>query len=159
MSELLSFEDLSVGDEWKSDERLVTAEDVAKFADLTGDFDRLHTDPEFAKETPFGQPIAHGLLGLSFVAGLSSKKPAMNTVAFVGVKEWSFLHPVYFGDRVHVITRVTELSRHGRKRGRVIWKRSLLNQDAKVTQEGYLETLVACRTVAKRPHTNLKAAS
>ncbi len=159
MSELLSYEDLQVGDQWISEERIVSSDDVAKFADLTGDFDRLHTDEEFARETPFGQPIAHGLLGLSFVAGLSSKKPAMNTVAFVGVQKWSFLQPIFFGDRVHVVTEVSELSQHGRKRGKVVWKRSLINQDGRVTQEGYLETLVACRAAVKRPAVNLKAAS
>ena len=145
MSKLLAFEDLEVGDRWVSPHRIVTERDVTQFADLTGDFDRLHTDAKFAEETPFGRPIAHGLLGLSFVAGLSSKCPAMDTVAFVGVQNWSFLHPVFFGDQVHVVTEVVELSRHGRKRGKVLWKRSLLNQDGRVTQEGTLETLVACR--------------
>ena len=161
MPNLLSFEDLQVGDQWISPHRVVSESDVANFADLTGDFDRLHTDKEFAADTPFGRPIAHGLLGLSFVAGLSSKCPAMDTVAFVGVKNWSFLQPIFFGDEVHVVTEVVELSRHGRKRGKVIWKRSLINQDGRVTQEGLLETLVACKVVAKRPSEteSLKAAS
>jgi acyl dehydratase len=160
MSDLLCYDDLRVGDRWVSPVRVVTEDDVAQFAELTGDHDRLHTDKEFASDTPFGQPIAHGMLGLSLVAGLSSTSPAMDTVAFVGVINWSFLLPVFFGDRVHVVTEVVELQPYGRKRGKVVWKRSLVNQDGRVTQEGHLETIVSCR-VAKRTvaASSLKAAS
>lgn len=162
MSDLLCYDDLRLGDRWISPTRIVTEADVNQFADLTGDHDRLHTDSEFAMKTPFRRPIAHGLLGLSLVAGLSSKSPAMDTVAFVGVTNWNFLRPVFFGDRVHVVTEVVELAPHGRKRGKVIWKRSLVNQDGLVTQEGNLETLVSCRVATKtavaEPN-KLKAAS
>jgi len=151
MTDLLCYEDLRIGDRWISPGRIVTEDDVAKFADLTGDYDRLHTDKDFASQTPFGRPIAHGLLGLSFVAGISSTSPAMDTVAFVGVSNSSFLHPIYFGDREHVVTEVTDLKDHGRKRGRVIWRRSLVNQDGRSTQEGIFETIVSCRAAAARP--------
>jgi acyl dehydratase len=161
MAELLCYDELRVGDRWISPERIVTEDDVIQFAELTGDHDRLHTDEEFASNTPFGRPIAHGLLGLSLMAGLSSNCPAMDTVAFVGVTNWTFLQPVFFGDSVHVVTEVVELRPHGRKRGRVTWKRSLVNQNGKITQEGHLETLVSCRAGSMQTvkTAKLKAAS
>ncbi|MCD6302041.1 MAG: dehydratase, partial [Anaerolineae bacterium] len=59
------FEDMSVGDVVTSPARTVTEADVTLFAGLSGDYNPLHTDAVHAETTPFGQRIAHGLLGLS----------------------------------------------------------------------------------------------
>lgn len=142
MSDLLHFDDVQVGDVWTSPARTVTETDVVNFAGMTGDFTALHVDHRYAQNTPFRQPIAHGLLGLSLLAGLSSRCPNMATAAFVGVRDWNFLKPIFFGDTVHVRTEVTEKSRHGRRRGQVIWHRQLVNQHGDVVQQGVFETLV-----------------
>ena len=148
MGELLFFDDLTVGDRWVSDSRQVTEADVVQFADLTGDYDPLHVDEEFAKKTPFRQPIAHGLLGLSLVAGIGSESPNMETVAFLGVQEWKFLKPVFFDDTLHVVTVIKALEPNGRRRGHVTWHRQLVNQDGIVVQEGLLLSLVACKSAS-----------
>lgn len=141
----LGFEDLHLGDRWVSGDRVIHEEDIQQFADLTGDQDPLHTDPVFAANGPFGKPIAHGLLGISFLAGLSSKAPSVQTSAFVGIRSWSFTKPVYVGDRVHVITEIIDLKPHGRRHGEVHWYRQLINQDGQKVQEGILVTLVSRR--------------
>lgn len=143
MAEYLYFEDLQVGNRFESPARTVTEADVSSFAGLTGDFDPLHVDHEFARQTPFRQPIAHGLLGLSFLAGLSSTCPRVRTAAFVSISDWKFLKPIYFGDTLHVLTEVAETRPNGRRTGRVIWRRQLINQKGEVVQEGTLETLVS----------------
>ncbi len=148
MDQLLFYEDLTVGDRWESDTRQVTEADVFQFADLTGDYDPLHVDEEYAKQTPFRQPIAHGLLGLSLVAGIGSKSPNVETVAFLGIQNWDFRKPVFFDDTVHVVTTVAKLEPNGRRRGRVTWKRQLVNQQGEVTQEGMLLSLVACKSAS-----------
>lgn len=145
MSEILCFEDLRKGDRWTSPARTITEADIVNFACHTGDFDPLHVDHEFAKQSMYRRPIAHGLLGLSFLAGLSSRSPAMCNLAFVGIRDWHFLRPLYVGDTVSVVTVVEELQPQGRRSGRVLWRRQLLNQDTAVVQEGILETLVATR--------------
>jgi len=142
MSERLYFDEMNVGDRWTSHTRTVTESDVSDFAGLTGDHDPLHMDHEYARSTPFGRPIAHGLLGLSFVAGLSSQSPAVHTVAFTGVRDWRFLHPIYFGDTVHVVTEVVKKSSKGRRRGTILWRRQLINERCQVIQEGEFETIV-----------------
>ncbi len=139
----LCFDELDVGDCWRSPARTVTETDVVNFAGLTGDYDPLHVDREFAAHTPFGKPIAHGLLGLSFVAGLGSHSPWAATVAFVGIKDWNFRRPVFIGDTVHVLTEVLHMRPKGRRCGIVAWKRQLINQSDEVAQEGTFETLVA----------------
>lgn len=140
-----AFEDLQVGDRWESDWRAITAQDLHEFAELTGDKDPLHTDPEFAAKTPFGQLIAHGLLGLSFMAGLSSQFPRVKTIAFVGIQDWQFLKPIFVGDQIRVKNEVRELLDYGRRHGKVIWRRQIENQHGTIVQEGTLITLVSRR--------------
>lgn len=139
----LHFEDLHVGDCWESRARTITEADVVNFACLTGDFDPLHVDHEFAKSTPFGKPIAHGLLGLAWVAGLGSNCPAVNTVAFLSIEKWDFLRPAHIGDTVRAVNEVVELAPKGRRYGQVTWRRKLVNQQGEVIQSGLLHTLVA----------------
>ena len=142
MNDVLYFDDLTVGKRWKSRARTITETDVVSFAGLTGDYDPLHVDHEFARQSPFGKPIAHGLLGLSLVAGLGSNHPAVHTVAFVGIRNWEFLKPAFIGDTVHAVNEVVEASAGHRRRGTVIWKRQLINQNGDVIQQGTFETLV-----------------
>lgn len=157
MKELLFYDDLKVGDRWISGDRQVTEADVAQFADLTGDYDPLHVDEAFASQTPFRKPIAHGLLGLSLVAGIGSDSPNVETVAFLGVQNWEFRKPIFFDDVLHVVTTVIHLEPNGRRRGRVTWNRRLVNQDGLVVQEGVLLSLVACKSASL--HRNLNAST
>ena len=142
MNEPLYFEEIQVGQQWKSGSRTVTETDVVMFAGLTGDYNPLHVDHEFARTTPFGKPIAHGLLGVSLVAGLGNHAPLVKTEAFVAIREWRFLQPCFIGDTVHVETEVVEVSERGRRRGSVLWKRRLVHHDGRVLQEGIFESLV-----------------
>ncbi len=143
MSRPQSYDELTIGDRWRSQARTITQADVVNFACVTGDFDPLHVDHETARTSTFGQPIAHGLLGLSFVAGLGLHSPWAATVAFTGIQEWRFHKPLYVGDTVHVITEILDKRPHGRRQGAVTWKRQLTNQKDEVVQEGTFQTLVA----------------
>lgn len=145
MDSSLFFEDIEVGKKWVSPRRTVTEADVISFATMTGDFNPLHVDYDFAAKSHYRQPIAHGLLGISWVAGLGSYFPSVNTLAFVAVRNWEFLRPLYFGDTVFVETTCIESERSGRRTGRVSWNRKLINQREQVVQEGVFETLVAVR--------------
>ena len=158
MNEPLHFEDLQIGDNWTSRSRTITETDVVNFAGLSGDYDPLHMDHEYAQQTPFGKPIAHGLLGLAWVAGLSSQAPAVNTLAFVALKDWRFLAPAYIGDTVHAVTEVSELHPNGRRSGRVIWRRKLINSRGDVLQAGMFETLVNLKHPLRRKDAPQKAA-
>jgi len=155
----LCFEDLHPGDSWTSEWREVTADNVADFAELTGDHDPLHTDQMLEVESPFGGPIAHGLLGLSILAGLSSTSPNVATLALIGISNWEFEAPIFFGDSLQVVTRVNETERHGRRAGRVTWLRQLINQNRRVVQQGIFVTLVATKVREKSTATRLNAQS
>src|SRR5687767_3304007 len=135
----LYFDEVDVGDTWSSPGRTITETDVVNFAGMTGDYNPLHVDHEFARATPFGRPIAHGLLGMAFAAGLGSCSPAMQTCAFVRIVDWKFLKPIFIGDTIHVETEIAAMEPHGRKRGLITWRRRIVNQHGVVLQEGTAE--------------------
>ena len=141
----LYFDDIAVDDCWTSQSRTVTETDVVLFASLTGDLNRLHVDHHFARQTAFGKPIAHGLLGMAWVAGLGSYAPLMQTEAFLGIREWRFIKPLFVGDTVYVHTIVKEKIDSSRRRGTVVWQRDLRRQDGQVVQTGIFESLVTKR--------------
>jgi acyl dehydratase len=94
----LYFEDVEVGQKWESLGRTITQADLVNFAGLSGDFNPIHIDHDFAATTPFRQPIAHGLLILSIASGLGLYAPPMRTLAFLELREWHMREPVFIGD-------------------------------------------------------------
>jgi acyl dehydratase len=142
----LYFDDVSIGQEWESLGRTVTQADIVNFAGLSGDFNPIHVDHEFARQTPFHQPIAHGLLVFAIASGLSLYSPPMRTLAFMNIREWHFREPVFPGDTIRVRTRVleTEVRARGR-RGVISWQRQVVNQTGNVVQQGVVLTLVEGR--------------
>lgn len=104
------FEEFEAGQKIVTAARTVTETDIVMFAGLTGDFNQIHVDAEFSKTTPFGQRVAHGLLGLSIASGLVVQTGFMEgtIMAFREVNEWKFVKPIYIGDTIHVETVVTE---------------------------------------------------
>lgn len=153
MHEPMPFEELSVGDRYESWARTVTESDVVGFAGMTADYGAIHVDHEFAADTPFHQPIAHGLLGLSWVPGMAHHCPWVRTEALLSVQDWKFLKPIFIGDTLHLVNEVVELEPKGRRRGRVLWRRQLVNQKGEIVQEGFFETYVATsRAAPKAPH-------
>ncbi len=106
----LYFEEFTVGQKIVTEKRTITEADILEFARLSGDDNRIHTDPEFSKTTPFGRQIAHGLLGLSVASGLAWQTGLMDgtVIAFREVREWKFVKPVFIGDTIHAELETTE---------------------------------------------------
>ncbi len=132
------FEDFEIGMKITTPARTITEADIVNFAGLSGDFNALHTDAEFAKQTMFGKRIAHGLLVLSIASGLAARQGFIEgtTLAFRGL-EWRFSAPVFIGDTIHMEAEVTELNPMPRlKGGQVLLKATVLNQDGTVVHKG-----------------------
>ena len=142
----LYFDDVEIGQEWESSGRTVTEADVVNFAGVSGDFNPIHMDHEYAKTTPFRRPIAHGLLVFAMGSGLGVTCPAMRTIAFVQVREWNFKEPLFIGDTIRLKSKVLEKTLRGRgRRGEIVWYRGVINHEGKVIQDGILVTLVEGR--------------
>jgi acyl dehydratase len=146
----LFFDDVEIGQQWESLGRTITQADIVNFAGLSGDFNPIHIDHEFAKTTPFRQPIAHGLLVFAIGSGLGVNAPPMRTLAVLEVREWHFRGPIFIGDTVRIRNSVA--SKEARSRGRrgvITWQRQIVNQEGKVVQEGVTMTLVEGRANQK----------
>ena len=81
------FEEFEIGFAAESASRTITETDVMLFAGLSGDYNQLHTDAEFAKGTPFGERVAHGLL----VLRPARLRVALTTVTLGGLALMSVL--------------------------------------------------------------------
>lgn len=142
-----AFDELKIGEEWESPRRTITETDVVLFAGLSGDYNPLHVDHSSAQKSPFGRPVAHGLLGLAVATGLMSQAPRVDTLAFLAILEWKFHRPIVFGDTIHAVSAVEALEPQANgRRGVVTWHRKILNQDGHLVQEGRTQTLVRGRS-------------
>lgn len=108
---MANYEKIKVGDSAEI-KHIVTNEDIKKFVELTGDDNRLHTDNEYAAETSFKKPVAHGMLGASFISTvIGTKLPGDGALWFSQSLE--FLLPVRIGDeltiKVEVIKKLESL--------------------------------------------------
>ncbi len=100
-------EDLTVGQS-ASYERTVTADDVEKFGEVSGDFNPLHFDDEYAKGTIFRGRIAHGMLSLSYLSTvLGTRLPGAGSIFMSATTR--FKAPVRIGDTVKSVCTVREI--------------------------------------------------
>ena len=101
-----TYESLQIGESFKVN-RILTVEDVRTFADLTGDDNPIHVDPEYAATTRFGKPIVHGVLLLGIISKVLGRDfPGHGSVA-VGIS-CRFLRPVPVGSEITVEVRIAE---------------------------------------------------
>ena len=121
------FEQFEIGETWKSRGRTITETDLVMFSALTGDYYPLHTDIEYAKQTPFGQRIAHGMLVLSFATGLTKMDPDI-IVANYGIDKLRFIKPVFIHDTIHIEIEVIDLEDKGNGTGVVTARQKTLKQ-------------------------------
>jgi acyl dehydratase len=137
------FDDIAVGEEFESPGRTVTETDIVLFAGLSGDYNVLHTDAEFMKQSIFGERIAHGLLGLAIQAGLFTRATqAFATMAFLGLR-WKFKGPIKIGDTIRVRAKVLAKKETSKPdRGVITLDRKVLNQRGEVVQEGETDLMV-----------------
>jgi len=144
----LYFEEFSVGQKIVTEKRTITENDIMSFAALSGDNNRIHTDPEFSKTTVFGRQVAHGLLGLAIASGLAWRTGILDgtVIAFREVNEWKFVKPVFIGDTIYVdldVREVKALPRIGG--GSVTITLEVKNQNEEVCHRGSWTVLMVSK--------------
>lgn len=132
------FEDFEIGEDIVSPARTVTSTDIVNFACLSGDFNDVHVNHEYCKDTPFGEPIAHGPLvyaimgGLQYASGINDG----TLLALLGIDKWRMLIPVKHGDTIRLVQTVIEKRETSKPdRGIVVFQRKCVRQDGKTVQE------------------------
>ena len=127
----LFFEDFDTNRAFSSRGRTVTETDLVVFAGLSGDYVELHTNEEFAKQTPYGRRIAHGALIFSMSVGLTTRMNLIDetVLAFSGVDKLRFVQPVFIGDTIRVAKRVIERQELDATRGTIVFETKVTNQN------------------------------
>ena len=138
------FEEFEVGDAVETPARTITETDVVQFAGLSGDYNPIHTDAEFAAGTMFGERVAHGLLALSVVSGLAWRTGFMEGTADALISvETKFRNPVKFGDTIHARFEVKQKKAMKRLGGGfVTFDVLVLNQRGETIQKGAWTVLI-----------------
>ena len=142
------FEDFEIGMTLVTPARTITHTDIVNFSCLTGDFNEIHANIEYAKTTEFGDVIAHGPMiygiagGLQYASGINEG----TLLALLGIDHWRLTAPVMAGDTIRmeqtvIDTRLT--SSHDK--GVVKMQRRILNQRAEVVQTMDTALLYRCR--------------
>lgn len=90
--------------------RKVKKEDVEKFAELSGDYNPIHLDENYAKETRFGKCIAHGMLSGAYISSiLGTEFPGKGTVYIS--QNLKFVRPIYIGADIKIKLEIKDIVR------------------------------------------------
>lgn len=112
--------------------KTVTEADISLFAGVTGDFNPLHVDEEFAKRTRFGERIAHGFLTAGLISAvLGTRLPGPGSIYLS--QSLNFHRPVKIGD---TITATVEVSAYNKEKRIVTLETNCYNQDDIVVLSG-----------------------
>lgn len=156
------FEELQIGDQIVTEKRLITSEDIDKFADLSGDHFYAHIKTTDFTGTMFEQQVAHGYLIMSIAAGLFVDSYDKNPVLLnYGIDELRFTKPVYPGAEIHirftckeklpndkrVVEKPEDLKRGDDiEKGIVKWLVEMIDDSNEVTGVATILTMVALKS-------------
>ncbi|MBN2152929.1 MAG: MaoC family dehydratase [Candidatus Lokiarchaeota archaeon] len=132
---LAIWDDYNVGDK-ASHSKTITEADIILFAGLSGDFNPLHVNDEYARSTQFGKRVVHGGLAFSMISGLLGMKlPGPGTMHVS--QKLDFKKPVFAGDTLTAVAEVTE--KFTKKEGKLKFlriKTDVYNQENVAVLEG-----------------------
>ncbi len=143
------FDELEIGDQLLTEKRLITAEDIDQFADLSGDHFYAHLRDTDFSGTMFEKQVAHGYLIMSIAAGLFVSSYEKNPVLLnYGIDELRFTKPVYPGAEVQVRFTCKEKIRQEKKepadidKGIVKWLVEIMDETGEITGVATILTMV-----------------
>lgn len=142
------FEDFPVGEQFVTGRRTVTSTDIVNFACLSGDFNEVHTNHEYCRTLPFGEPIAHGPLVYAIAAGLNyaSGLHEGTLMGLLGIDKWRMHLPVKHGDTIECRSTVIEQRPTSKPdRGVVTFRREIVNQRGECVQSLEATLMFRCR--------------
>ncbi|MGF1730480.1 MaoC family dehydratase [Photobacterium kasasachensis] len=105
---MYNLEDIEIGMS-ASYSQTITDADIKSFAGMSGDRNPVHMDENYAKESRFGQRIAHGMISSSFFSALFGTELPGRGCVYVA-QNLKFRKPVHIGDTVTATIEVTEIN-------------------------------------------------
>lgn len=153
------YEDCAVGDRVATPGRTITEADVVRFAALSGDWNPLHTDAEYARTTPFAGRIAHGLLGLVAGGCLLSRVGwftfwPRSMIAITSLDDVRFDAPIHLGDTICLEAEILEKRVMSDDRGLITTRMQINNQRGQAVITFRLGLIAGRRPAAMLPATH-----
>jgi acyl dehydratase len=148
-----TFDEVNIGDEVVTLGRTITEADVTNFAGVSGDFQPEHMNEEYAKHSPLGGRVAHGLLTLSAATGMVNQMGISEgtTIALLEVKT-RFTKPVRFGDTIRAIFKIIDKKETKKPdRGIVTSEVKVVNQRNEVVLESEWVVMLYRKGYPKHP--------
>lgn len=132
-----SFDEIKVG-LIHNFEVIIDEELIKKFANISGDFNPLHMDEQYAKETKFGKRVVHGMLLASFFSRLVGMYlPGKNALYFS--QNLNFVEPCFIGDKIIVQGEIMDKSEATKI---IKLKTSIKNKEGKLLVEGTSQVII-----------------
>ena len=139
------YDEFRVGEKFTTPARTVTETDIVNYCCLSGDFNPLHTDDEFAKKTQFQSRIAPGPLIVAISSGLRGRLGIHEGAILLEIDKLRFSYPVKIGDTIHLeLTVASKKETSKPERGILTLNTVVLNQQQKVVST-YETTLMVKR--------------
>jgi len=148
MTEQIWYEDFIPGTVLTTPSRVISVDDIDRYADLSGECHPVHMEEEFARAAGFRGRIAHGLFGLALIEGLKSQLGAFerSVVASMGWDKVRFHAPLEPGDVVHVRLELIDKRMSSKKgRGVATERGTLIKADGTPVTSGDHVVILLCR--------------
>lgn len=145
MDHSLYFEDLKQGEVFESTGRTVTETDMTFFSMLSGDWNPIHCDQDFASKTRFGERLVHGAYGIAIATGMMHTLGIFekSAVAMMSISDWKFIKPITVGMTLRLRLTILDFEEGSSERvGRVNRRLQLVNEHDEVVQSGVSDMLI-----------------
>ena len=125
-----------VGQKIEVDKR-VTREDIHTFANFSGDYNPIHLNEKYAKNSKFGKCIAHGMIGGAFISAvIGTKFPGEGTIYLE--QNLKFVKPIYVNEKVKIIIELVELL----EKNKAELKTDILNEKKECVMTGRAKVIL-----------------
>ena len=142
----LYYEDIEAGARWRTAGRTVTEADSTMFSMLSGDWNPIHCNEDYARRSRFGQRIVAGIFGLSLITGAMNQWGIFETsaLAMLNIRDWQFRKPILIGTTLIVRMEITGKRLVSSGATGIIERRfDLLDPADEVIQTGFSDMMIA----------------
>lgn len=147
----LYYEDIVPGSSWRTAGRTVTEADNTMFSMLSGDWNPIHCNEDYARQTRFGQRIVAGIFGMSLITGAMNQWGVFETsaLAMLNIRDWQFRKPIFIGTTLYVRMEITAKRLISSGAAGIIERRfDLLDEKGELIQTGFSDMLIALKPAA-----------
>jgi acyl dehydratase len=145
MMTTLYYHDLEIGKVYRSAGRTATEADNTMFCMLSGDWNPIHANADYAAETRFGQRVIPGLFGVSLITGAMGQWGIFeeSILAMLNLKDWEFKAPIFIGDTIYVEMEILDKRLTSKGDTGIVGRRfTLVTHEGKLLQTGCSDMMI-----------------